>query len=123
MIKTKRISTVTLLAFALTVLSPSVYAHGGGLNNSGCHNETATGGYHCHQEEKANSTQLVVAGVLLLVVLVPMLMKKSESPTRAGFSGSKKDSKSYFQLTPYETNESAENSKGTITGLRLEYKF
>lgn len=23
-------------------------AHSGGLNRQGCHNETATGGYHCH---------------------------------------------------------------------------
>ncbi|MCY4405482.1 MAG: YHYH domain-containing protein [Rhodospirillaceae bacterium] len=25
------------------------FAHGGGLNSDGCHNETATGGYHCHR--------------------------------------------------------------------------
>jgi endonuclease YncB( thermonuclease family) len=25
------------------------FAHGGGLNASGCHNERATGGYHCHR--------------------------------------------------------------------------
>ncbi len=24
-------------------------AHGGGLNRYGCHNERATGGYHCHR--------------------------------------------------------------------------
>jgi hypothetical protein len=24
------------------------FAHGGGLNGYGCHNEYATGGYHCH---------------------------------------------------------------------------
>lgn len=119
MIQMKRISAVTLFAFTLTVLSPSVYAHGGGLDSSGCHNETATGGYHCHQEEKASSTQLVVAGLILLAVL----LKNSGTPTQASFSGSKKESRSYFQLTPYGTNESAENSKGTITGLRLEYKF
>lgn len=119
MIKTKQISTVTLLAFALTVLSPSVYAHGGGLDSSGCHNETATGGYHCHQEEKAKDTQYAVAGLILLAVL----LKNSGSPTQAGFSGSKKDSRSYFQLTPYGTTETAENSKGYFTGLRLEYKF
>ena len=26
-------------------------AHGGGLNKQGCHNETKTGGYHCHRSQ------------------------------------------------------------------------
>ncbi|QXT40474.1 YHYH domain-containing protein [Jannaschia sp. J12C1-MA-4] len=30
-----------------TASSESV-SHSGGLNRSGCHNETRTGGYHCH---------------------------------------------------------------------------
>jgi endonuclease YncB( thermonuclease family) len=29
------------------------FAHGGGLNASGCHNERATGGYHCHRGTSA----------------------------------------------------------------------
>jgi endonuclease YncB( thermonuclease family) len=39
------------LAIPLTMLVlPSIsFAHGGGLNASGCHNERATGGYHCHR--------------------------------------------------------------------------
>jgi hypothetical protein len=54
----KLISTVAL-ALALTtpaISAPSFLAgvstesasHSGGLNRSGCHNETRTGGYHCH---------------------------------------------------------------------------
>ena len=28
-----------------------VFAHGGGLNADGCHNERRTGGYHCHRPQ------------------------------------------------------------------------
>ena len=27
----------------------SAYAHGGGLNAEGCHNDRKNGGYHCHR--------------------------------------------------------------------------
>lgn len=37
-----------LLAFPYPSLSP-VFAHGGGLDDRGCHNESATGEYHCHR--------------------------------------------------------------------------
>ena len=40
--------TVCLAVFAAAV--PSVaYAHGGGLNAEGCHNDRKNGGYHCHR--------------------------------------------------------------------------
>lgn len=29
------------------------YAHGGGLNAQGCHNDRRTGGYHCHRKGKS----------------------------------------------------------------------
>lgn len=32
-----------------------VYAHGGGLNSKGCHNEKKTGGYHCHNSPKTKT--------------------------------------------------------------------
>lgn len=28
-----------------------VFAHGGGLNAQGCHNNRKTGGYHCHRAQ------------------------------------------------------------------------
>lgn len=30
-------------------VSPSVFAHGGGLDANGCHNDRKNGGYHCHR--------------------------------------------------------------------------
>lgn len=33
------------------LISMNALAHSGGTNSSGCHNETRTGGYHCHRSE------------------------------------------------------------------------
>ncbi|MGC6530863.1 MAG: YHYH domain-containing protein [Candidatus Puniceispirillaceae bacterium] len=39
-----------LLPVALvSVLAYESWAHGGGLNAAGCHNNRKTGGYHCHR--------------------------------------------------------------------------
>ena len=39
----------TLIFGLIVVFTTSIAAHGGGLNKQGCHNETRTGGYHCHR--------------------------------------------------------------------------
>lgn len=39
----------TYLACALLLCSELCYAHGGGLNAEGCHNNRKTGDYHCHR--------------------------------------------------------------------------
>lgn len=31
-----------------TMFAAGAFAHGGGLNSQGCHNDYKTGGYHCH---------------------------------------------------------------------------
>lgn len=38
-----------LLVAGMCLLADIAYAHGGGLNAAGCHNERRTGGYHCHR--------------------------------------------------------------------------
>ena len=39
-----------VVLFAVGAFStPTAWAHGGGLNSEGCHNERRTGGYHCHR--------------------------------------------------------------------------
>lgn len=37
-----------IVATILLALPSMVFAHGGGLNSSGCHNDYVHGGYHCH---------------------------------------------------------------------------
>jgi len=39
----------SLAIFCTSLLCASAYAHGGGLNAQGCHNNRKTGGYHCHR--------------------------------------------------------------------------
>ena len=63
--------------FGLMLPLQQVAAHGGGLNSSGCHNETATGGYHCHRNKKDDFDWAIVGavagGVLALWLLVEWL--------------------------------------------------
>lgn len=37
------------LAITLVLPTPVAFAHGGGLNAEGCHNNRKTGDYHCHR--------------------------------------------------------------------------
>ena len=53
---------------SLLIVAPvsDALAHGGGLNSEGCHNETATGGYHCHRnkdDDEDSVDWLLVGGV------------------------------------------------------------
>ena len=46
---------------ALAVLAGTAWAHSGGLNTEGCHNDRKNGGYHCHRSPAAappNANQL-----------------------------------------------------------------
>jgi len=41
-----------VLSISLLCLSTPVWAHPGGLNSQGCHNNRKTGDYHCHRSAK-----------------------------------------------------------------------
>jgi hypothetical protein len=47
--------------FALLITPASSFAHGGGLNKEGCHNNRKTGDYHCHR--KAVPKQQTLTGI------------------------------------------------------------
>jgi len=47
--------TKALLAAAVLLAPLTAHGHPGGLNSSGCHRETATGGYHCHNSPAGDS--------------------------------------------------------------------
>ena len=57
---------IAIATLALSIAAPAApaYGHGGGLNQDGCHRETATGGYHCHQR-KSDSDDWERAAVVL----------------------------------------------------------
>ena len=49
----------TLIFGLIIVFTTSIAAHGGGLNKQGCHNETKTGGYHCHRGSSSRTSPSV----------------------------------------------------------------
>ena len=44
-----RITLALVVAGAVLALSSPAFAHGGGLDDLGCHNDRKHGGYHCHR--------------------------------------------------------------------------
>lgn len=47
------------VAFATSVGVGDAFAHGGGLNSDGCHNNRKTGDYHCHRASRETATPRV----------------------------------------------------------------
>lgn len=56
-------SVIALLMGSLSASLPTVpaYAHPGGLNSEGCHNNRKTGGYHCHRGPSAKASSALRA--------------------------------------------------------------
>ena len=83
-------SVTSLLGF---LVPQDAFAHGGGLDRHGCHNETATGGYHCHRGGSSNNgidvdwktVGAVVGGLLVLGILV-RAMDTDQQPTYRGLA-------------------------------------
>jgi hypothetical protein len=46
-----RLPITALVGIALLFIQSATFAHGGGLNTEGCHNNHRTGDYHCHRGE------------------------------------------------------------------------
>jgi hypothetical protein len=44
---------ISLILLALPIVAGNAWAHGGGLNKEGCHNDRKNGGYHCHRGSSA----------------------------------------------------------------------
>lgn len=40
---------ICLMLLALPAVASNAWAHGGGLNKDGCHDDRKNGGYHCHR--------------------------------------------------------------------------
>jgi hypothetical protein len=46
------LGTAAAVAFSVASTAPSAFAHGGGLDASGCHTNHKTGEYHCHRPQQ-----------------------------------------------------------------------
>lgn len=40
---------LSMMLLVLPAVASNAWAHGGGLNKEGCHNDRKNGGYHCHR--------------------------------------------------------------------------
>lgn len=40
---------ICMMLLVLPAVAGNAWAHGGGLNKDGCHNDRRNGGYHCHR--------------------------------------------------------------------------
>ncbi len=49
------------------IFNTHVFAHSGGTNSAGCHNDNINGGYHCHNSKDSSYSN---GGEILLAVLV-----------------------------------------------------
>ncbi|MCY4592542.1 MAG: YHYH domain-containing protein [Alphaproteobacteria bacterium] len=98
-----------LAAFVVSLLLPSVLlAHGGGLNQDGCHRETATGGYHCHREEEDDDVNWgVMAGVAGGLLALWIIVEWAKSYTNLAQP---------VQIVPTFTNEGE-------AGITADYLF
>ena len=74
---------IGLIGLLVLAWQPPAFAHSGGLNRYGCHNETATGGYHCHRDSDNQDDDTdwktigyVVGGLVGLVLLTQALTPK-----------------------------------------------
>lgn len=72
-----KLCALVLLSIAGAVWTSSAYAHGGGLNAEGCHNNRKTGDYHCHPGGPSPKPKLVV----------PNRYRNGLAPSRNSLSG------------------------------------
>ena len=76
-----------VLELAVSPLLPQqVLAHSGGLNSAGCHNETATGGYHCHNDDEEDVDGSAVGGAVGILVVLWLLSDLWTDDDRQAFS-------------------------------------
>ena len=75
------IATIVVTSMLMLPLHQA-FAHGGGLNSEGCHNERATGGYHCHRGRDDDIPWATIAGVaggvLLLWLVIEAVQDKND---------------------------------------------
>jgi hypothetical protein len=85
-----RLINSALLGIAVLLIQGPVYAHGGGLNAEGCHNNRKTGDYHCHRgpaEQLPQQERQFVPTDRRYVPLVPQEAQRYQLPCYVGPRG------------------------------------
>ena len=107
---------ITIVALALAAPTAPALAHGGGLDSAGCHRETRTGGYHCHNKE-TEWKYIVIAGVVL-AVLVYGIYRDQQKKSTLGMSPLLEEKRG--QWDPWIAGGQDED---TTLGMRYRLRF
>ena len=102
-----------LLFFLFFLNSNILYAHSGGLNGQGCHNNRKTGGYHCHRNPGWNTGKY------------PNRDSSSLNSSKSNNSSQKIKCKisignQYYKFTPSEIEKVALNFSGNSKKVILQ---
>ena len=109
------------------IYSNCIYAHSGGTNSDGCHNDNINGGYHCHNSNDSSSSSSSSsedAGGLLLIVLAVgvvwwLLSDNEDNLTNNSLSKHPDTISNNFSLTLAPASQ--ENLDGAV--IDLSYAF
>ena len=76
---------ISLLS-VLLIFHTSLYAHGGALDEHGCHHDYKNGGYHCHNGGSSSSNSHsglrggnIIGAILLVILTVSLFSQQSSS--------------------------------------------
>lgn len=112
-----------VLIFSLSLMSFHVaMAHSGGLNSSGCHNNTSNGTYHCHSDggtsSSGGSSSSSGGGEIWIAILVGGLIYwayHKKNHTFALNQGAAQEKRFSLSLQPL--------SKHRLDGAALTFKY
>ena len=136
---------ILFAAALVTVTATSAFAHGGGLNSQGCHNQNSNGTYHCHRTQSAPQQQAhrqqhndindAVLGVIGAVLLLNLLDNDHGHTGSAATFGGYKDGQLYApahqcaSVREYAEDQgdrwkitTVETCHDTVRNVRYQYK-
>ncbi len=116
----KFISYIIIIIFGF---NHTIYAHGGGLNSEGCHNQTSDNSYHCHNDgdddDDSDSDSDKIVDLLLFGVFIWGVWCLIDSRHSHNYSPDTKDDTD--RITPYLSLQGDEQTQGVEAGI--EFKF
>ena len=101
----RKIIAGVAVACLLLPYAGEAWSHGGGLDRYGCHNETATGGYHCHRDDDDKiddgTAWAIVGGLALGLLVLYWLKQNNKHPETMLVPASETESRSPLIPMPY----------------------
>lgn len=66
----------------MSLFAVNVSAHSGGTDSNGCHENTSTGEYHCHNDDSLSKHNEGCGSSFSAVLIIPLLMSARRNDTR-----------------------------------------